>query len=65
MTKPARDAAKAQLDRLQKAAMVPPPVATTEQPQQGYGLGQNPLRGAMQNYPRGLLRENQLPPVGY
>jgi len=65
MTKPARDAVKARLDMLMKAAMVPPPVATTEQPQQGYGLGQNPLRGAMQKYPRGLLREDQLPPVGY
>lgn len=66
MSKPARDAAKARLDMLMKAAMVPPPVATTtEQPQRGYGLGQNPLRGAMQNYPRGLLREDQLPPVGY
>jgi hypothetical protein len=66
MTKPARDAARARLDMLQKAAMVPPPVATTtEQPQRGYGLGQNPLRGAMQNIPRGLLREDQLPPVGY
>lgn len=65
MSKPARDAAKARLDMLMKAAMVPPPVATTEQPQQGYGLGRNPLRGAMQNYPRGLLREDQLPPVGY
>ncbi len=65
MTKPARDAVKARLDMLMKAAMVPPPVATTEQPQQGYGLGQNPLRGAMQKYPRGLMREDQIPPVGY
>jgi len=65
MSKPARDAAKARLDMLMKAAIVPPPVTTTEQPQQGYGLGRNPLRGAMQNYPRGFLREDQLPPVGY
>ena len=63
MKKPARDAYNARIIQLQQQSMPRPPVAPA--PAGGYGLGQNPLGRAMQAYPRGLMREEQLPPVGY
>ena len=63
MKKPQRDAYNARIIQLQQQSMPRPPVAPA--PAGGYGLGQNPLGRAMQAYPRGLMREEQLPPVGY
>jgi hypothetical protein len=63
MKKPQRDAYNARIIQLQQQSMPRPPVAPA--PTGGYGLGQNPLGRAMQAYPRGLMREEQLPPVGY
>jgi hypothetical protein len=70
MTKPARDATKARLDMLLKAAMVQPNVPVAEQPQQGiggsmvppnvlqpkqsYGLQRNREDEQMQKLPRAL-----------
>ena len=66
MKKPARDAYNARIIQLQQQSMPQPPVApVAPAPAGGYGLGQNPLGRAMQAYPRGLMREEQLPPVGY
>jgi hypothetical protein len=66
MKKPARDAYNARIIQLQQQSMPQPPVApVAPAPTGGYGLGQNPLGRAMQAYPRGLMREEQLPPVGY
>jgi hypothetical protein len=66
MKKPQRDAVNARIIQLQQQSMPQPPVApVAPAPAGGYGLGQNPLGRAMQAYPRGLMREEQLPPVGY
>ena len=66
MTKGQIAAIDARLKQLQKEATPRPPVApVAPAPAGGYGLGQNPLGRAMQAYPRGLMREEQLPPVGY
>jgi len=59
MSKAAKDAYSARLQQLQPG--LAPPVAPTAVPAAGYGLGQSPLGAAMRQYPRGLLREEELP----
>jgi len=59
MSKAAKDAYSARLQQLQPG--LAPPVAPTAAPAAGYGLGQSPIGAAMRQYPRGLLREEELP----
>jgi len=64
MSKAAKDAYAARLKQLQPGLM-PPVAPTSEAPAGGYGLGQNPLGAAMRRYPRGLMREDELPAPGF
>lgn len=64
MSKAAKDAYAARLKQLQPGLM-PPVAPTSEAPAGGYGLGQNPLGAAMRRYPRGLMREDELPASGF
>lgn len=64
MSKAAKDAYALRLRQL-RPDVLPPVAPTGATPMPGYGLGQNPLGAAMrQRYPRGLLREDELPTPG-
>ena len=64
MSKAAKDAYAARVKQLQPGLM-PPAAPTGQTPAAGYGLGQNPLGSAMRRYPRGLMREDELPVPGF
>lgn len=62
MSRPVAEAYKKRVDELTRVGVPPPaPAAAPSIPQPSYGLGQNPLGRAMQQYPGGLLRSPQLP----
>lgn len=62
MSRPVAEAYKKRVDELTRVGVAPPaPAAAPSIPQPSYGLGQNPLGRAMQQYPGGLLRSPQLP----
>ena len=60
MSKAAKDAYAVRLKQLQPE-ILPPVAPSGAAPAAGYGLGQSPLGAAMRQYPRGLLREEELP----
>jgi hypothetical protein len=65
MGKAAKDAYALRLRQL-RPDVLPPVAPTGATPMPGYGLGQNPLGAAMrQRYPRGLMREDELPTPGF
>jgi hypothetical protein len=63
MSRSVADAYKKRVDELTRVGVAPaaPAAAQPALPELSYGLGQNPLGRAMQQYPGGLLRAPQLP----
>jgi hypothetical protein len=61
MERPVAEAYKRRVDELTRVGVAPAAPAAATTPQNPYGVGQNPLGRAMQQYPGGLLRSNQLP----
>ena len=61
MDKNVAEAYKRRVDELTRVGVAPPAAAPAVVPQTPYGVGQNPLGRAMQQFPGGLLRAPQLP----
>ena len=61
MERSVAEAYKRRVDELTRVGVAPAAPAAATTPQNPYGVGQNPLGRAMQQYPGGLLRSNQLP----
>lgn len=63
MSRSVADAYKKRVDELTRVGVAPAAPAATQPalPELSYGMGQNPLGRAMQQYPGGLLRAPQLP----
>ena len=63
MSRSVADAYKKRVDELTRVGVAPaaPAAAQPSLPELSYGMGQNPLGRAMQQYPGGLLRAPQLP----
>jgi hypothetical protein len=63
MSRSVADAYKKRVDELTRVGVAPaaPAAAQPALPELSYGMGQNPLGRAMQQYPGGLLRAPQLP----